>query len=159
MLEQKQKNITIEVIEDSVRNEFRFTIKDDGIGMSKAMVESLVDPFTTSRTLRKVGLGIPLLSQNCQLCDGSLKIESEEGVGTTLVSKLALNHIDRPPPLGDIASTMTGLITSNEAINISYTHRINQNSFDVSTSELVEALDGGVALTEISVMKWLQDFF
>lgn len=150
------KNVDILVKEDIVQNKFEFVIKDDGKGMTKQMLESIKDPFTTSRTLRKVGLGIPLLSQNCQICGGYLDIESEVDVGTTLTSMLEYNHIDRPP-LGDIASTVAGLITSNESINIKYTHEYNETSFDISTNELLEELDG-VPLTEISVMKWLRDF-
>lgn len=149
-------NIEILVKEDLINNKFVFEIKDDGKGMPEEMVKSLSDPFTTSRTLRKVGLGIPLLTQNCQMCGGDVKIESEVGVGTTLLSYLEYDNIDRPP-LGDIASTVMGLITSNEAINIKYVHEYNDQSFDVSTEELKEALDG-VPLTELSVMKWLKDF-
>lgn len=150
------KNIRILVKEDIVNNVFLFRIEDDGKGMSKEMVASLKDPFTTSRTLRKVGLGIPLLSQNCQMCGGDVEIESELGVGTILTSTMQYDHIDRPP-LGDMVSTMAGLITSNESINITYVHAYNENSFDVATNELIEALDG-VPLTEISVIQWLKGF-
>lgn len=150
------KNIEILVKEDLVANRFIFEIKDDGKGMSQEMVNSLSDPFTTSRTLRKVGLGIPLLKQNCQLCDGDVTIESELGVGTTLKSYFQYDHIDRPP-LGDIASSISGLMSSNESVNIHYIHDYKDKRFEVSTKELKEALED-VSLTEISVMKWLRDF-
>ena len=37
------------------------TFKDDGCGMSEEVVRSVIDPFYTTRTTRKVGLGVPLL--------------------------------------------------------------------------------------------------
>lgn len=152
----KAKNIEIFVREEIINNQFIFEIKDDGCGIDQTMLKTIKDPFTTSRTFRKVGLGIPLLNDNCLLCNGYLNIVSEVGVGTTLTSMMEYNHIDRPP-MGNIASTMTGLITSNESIEIIYKHYYNNSIFKVSTSELVEALEG-VALTELSVMKWLKDY-
>lgn len=148
--------VTIVVKEDLINNEFIFEIEDNGKGIPEDMLKDIKNPFTTSRTLRNVGLGIPLLNDNCQLCGGYLTIESEVGVGTKLKSMMHYDNIDRPP-MGDIASTMCGLITSNEAIEIQYNHWYNEQCFDLSTSELKEALDG-VALTEISVMQWLRNF-
>ena len=36
------------------------TVKDDGCGMSDEIEKQVTDPFYTTRTTRKVGLGIPL---------------------------------------------------------------------------------------------------
>ena len=148
--------VTITVKEDLVNNVFIFEIEDNGKGIPEAMLKDIKNPFTTSRTLRNVGLGIPLLNDNCQLCDGYLNIESEVGVGTTLKSMMVYDNIDRPP-MGDIASTMCGLISSNETIEIQYFHWYNDQCFDLATSEIKEALDG-VSLTEVSVMQWLRNF-
>lgn len=150
------REIKILIKEDHQNNQFIFNITDDGKGIEADMLEAIRNPFTTSRKLRNVGLGIPLLNDNCQLCDGYLKINSEIGVGTELESMMVYDHIDRPP-MGDIASTMAGLMTSNEHINIIYEHWINDQSFDISTNELKDALDG-VPLTEMSVYQWLKNF-
>ncbi len=148
--------VTITVKEDLKRNQFIFEIEDNGKGIPEDMLKDIRNPFSTSRTLRNVGLGIPLLNDNCQLCDGYLEIESEVGVGTTLQSMMTYDHIDRPP-MGDIASTMSGLISSNEGIEIQYYHWYDEHCFDLATSEIKEALDG-VFLTEVSVIKWLRTF-
>lgn len=148
--------VTILVKEDLIKNEFIFEIEDNGKGIPEEMLATIKNPFTTSRTLRNVGLGIPLLNDNCKLCGGYLTIESEVGVGTKLKSMMVYDNIDRPP-MGDIASTMCGLISSNEAIEIDYSHWYNQQCFELTTSELKEALDG-VSLTEVSVMQWLKNF-
>ena len=148
--------VTITVKEDLVNNQFIFKIVDNGKGIPEAMLQTIKNPFTTSRTLRKVGLGIPLLNDNCLLCEGSLNIQSEVGVGTTLTAIMVYDHIDRPP-MGDMASSMCGLISSNEEIEIKYEHCYNQQCFDLTTSEIKDALDG-VSLTEIAVVQWLRGF-
>lgn len=148
--------VIITVKEDVENNQFIFEIEDNGKGIPEDMLMAIKNPFTTSRTLRNVGLGIPLLNDNCMLCDGYLNIESEVGVGTTLKSMMAYDNIDRPP-MGDIASTMCALISSNEAIEIQYYHWYNQTCFDIATSEIKDALEG-VPLTEVSVVKWIRSF-
>lgn len=148
--------VVITIKEDLANNQFVFEIEDNGKGIPQSMLKDIKNPFTTSRTLRKVGLGIPLLNDNCQLCDGYLNITSEVGVGTVLKSMMVYDHIDRPP-MGDIASTMSGLISSNESIEIQYYHWYKDQCFDLATSEIKEALDG-VSLTELSVLKWLRTF-
>ncbi len=90
---------------------------DNGKGMSEEMVNSVTDPFTTGRTTRKVGLGIPLVKHACEITGGYIDIKSELGVGTTLYAEFGLSHIDRQP-LGDIVETMHQLFTSFEEIDI-----------------------------------------
>lgn len=150
------KNVIIEVIEKPALNIFEFIIEDDGSGIPKEIYDTIKNPFTTSRTMRKVGLGIPLLDDTCRLCNGELILETKEGIGTKIKATMDYDSIDRPP-LGDIISTMAGLITSNGDINIKYVHIYNEEEFDISTNEIKEAL-GDVPLTEIEVYKWLKNF-
>ncbi len=148
--------IKILIKEDLINNQFIFEIDDNGKGIPEEMLVDIKNPFTTSRKMRKVGLGIPLLNDNCTLCGGYLDIQSTVGVGTILRALMVYDHIDRPP-MGDIASTITGLMTSNDAINIDYQHWYNDQCFDLSTAEIKEALDG-VPMTELSVIQWLRGF-
>jgi len=76
-------------------------IADDGKGMDPEFAASVIDPFVTTRTTRKVGLGIPMLAQAARACDGDLTVESAVGKGTTVRAGLGLSHIDRAP-VGDI---------------------------------------------------------
>ena len=107
--------------------------------------------------LRKVGLGIPLLNNNCIQCDGSLYIDSEVGKGTKLKAELSYNHIDRPP-LGDIFTTIAGLITSNPNINIKYTHIIDEKEFSIATNDLKIILGDEVALSNVKIYGWLVEY-
>ena len=62
------------------------TIRDDGSGMSDELKERVTSPFATTRTTRKVGLGIPLMMQNARLAGGDVRIDSTLGQGTTLTA-------------------------------------------------------------------------
>lgn len=152
----KAKNIHIIIKELIACNKFEFIIEDDGTGIPDEILKEIKKPFTTSRTTRKVGLGIPLLNDTCILCGGSLSIKTKVKVGTTIYASMEYNHIDRPP-LGDIISTVTGLITSNEDINFYYKHSINEETFELSTKELKDIL-GEIPLSDISIYRWLKDF-
>ena len=81
-------------------------MKDDGWGMSPETLKKVSDPFYTTRTTRKAGLGIPLLTDAAQMAGGEVRIESEPGAGTTTTATFQIDNIDRKP-LGDVADTMT----------------------------------------------------
>lgn len=149
------KEIVIKIIENSEKNILTICIKDNGSGMKQEMLKDILNPFTTSRTLRKVGLGLPLLNDTCTMCNGTLSITSQIGVGTNVEASMELEHIDRPP-MGDIASTMTTLITSNEKINVIYYHEKDKKIVDISTADIKEVL-GDVPLAMPQVSKWLRN--
>lgn len=152
----KASRMQITINEQVKQNVFQFTIEDNGPGIPDEIFKTIKDPFTTSRTMRKVGLGIPLLNDTCLQSNGSLEIETQLGVGTKVVATMDYDHIDRPP-LGDIVSTIVGLITSNEHMNIHYYHSYNEQSFEFETKEIQDVL-GDVSLCDISVYQWMKDF-
>ena len=90
------------------------TIRDDGSGMSDELKERVTSPFATTRTTRKVGLGIPLMMQNARLAGGDVRIDSTLGQGTTLTATLQGDSIDCLP-LGDLAGTVVSLVSANPA--------------------------------------------
>ena len=133
-----------------------FTVSDNGKGMSKELLLAVTDPFTTGRTTRKVGLGIPLLKQACEMTGGKITISSQEGVGTELVAEFGLSHIDRQP-LGDMVQTVHQLIISYEQVDFLYTHIVNGNEFNLDTREIKKVL-GPVSLKENEVSLWLLEY-
>lgn len=153
----KADNITIKVIENVSDNVFEFSIKDDGSGIAEDILANIRDPFTTSRTMRRVGLGIPLLDSTCKLCNGKLSIESKVNEGTYINAFMEYNHIDRPP-IGDIVTTIAMLITSYADINIHYIHSYNKSVFDISTKEIKDVLGEYIPLTDVNVIQWLKGF-
>ena len=108
--------IQIRICEDPEADLFLIEIQDNGCGMDEATLARVRDPFFTSRTVRKVGLGIPLLQQNAERTGGKVSIVSQPGQGTTLTARFGHSHLDRPP-LGDVAETLTLLAAANPAIH------------------------------------------
>lgn len=153
------KATLVEIIVDEQpdSNTFTVSIIDNGKGMSKEIVTKVIDPFYTTRTTRKVGLGIPLLKQNAEQTGGALHIESEEGKGTALNAVFQYNNIDRPP-LGDIAGVLTILITGNPKIDFLYTHKIQNKTITFDTREIKEALEG-VSINNPQIVKYLKEMF
>lgn len=148
--------VTLEITEDTEKDLFAFTVTDNGKGMSQDFVEAVMDPFTTSRTTRKVGLGIPLLKHACEATGGRLEIQSQVGQGTTVEARFGYSHIDRQP-LGDMAQTMHGLIMAHPGVDFVYRHWVNGKQFSADTREMKTIL-GGVPLDQPEVLLWLLDY-
>lgn len=144
-------------IEDSVKkNLIQIVIEDNGQGMDEETVEKVIDPFYTTRTTRKVGLGIPLFKQNAELTGGSLSIQSKINQGTLLSARFVKNHIDTPI-MGDIVETMLTLIQADEHIDYEFEYITDDFSFLMKTSEMKEIL-GDVKITEPDVLLWIKDY-
>ncbi len=152
----KAENVSIDVLEDTKADTLTVCITDDGSGMSPEFLSQVTDPFTTKRTTRKVGLGIPLIKLAAENTGGRFDIRSELGKGTSLKAVFGLTHIDRQP-LGNMAETMLGLITGNEDVNFVYTHRIDEKEFVLDTKQLKEIL-GDVPFSNNEVYLWLSEY-
>ncbi|MBQ3949425.1 MAG: sensor histidine kinase [Bacteroidales bacterium] len=143
-------------IRDSLKdNIYAFTIEDNGKGMTPEFMAKVTDPYTTSRTTRKVGLGLPLIKMNTENCGGGMKLQSEVGKGTRLDFWFQHNHWDRPP-MGDLAGTIVMLCAAHEDIHIIYKHITDEGEFVFDTDEIHEALDG-MSMNDVKVMGWLKD--
>ena len=90
-------DIYLTIVDSLKNNDFHFTIEDNGRGMAPEFLARVTDPYTTSRTTRKVGLGLPLIKMNTEHCGGGMTLESTVGVGTKLDFWFQHNHWDRPP--------------------------------------------------------------
>lgn len=128
------------IVEESKKNNLCvLTINDNGCGMDTEMLKQATNPFFTSRTTRKVGLGIPLLKQNAEAAGGTFSLESETGKGTKICAGFQLTNVDRQP-LGDICEALYLLFLSYRKIELVYCHKTDKGDFRISTSELNEAL-------------------
>lgn len=106
----------IEINVIAADNLLTIAVKDNGCGMTREFLAKVQDPFTTTRTTRKVGLGIPLIKMDAELSGGQFSITSEQGKGTEVVATFMIGHIDRPP-LGSLADTMVTLLSETQDIN------------------------------------------
>lgn len=148
--------IEIEILEGTDKNELLIGIYDNGKGMTAEQLEAVRDPFFTTRTTRKVGMGIPLFKMAAEMTGGRLEIESEVGKGTRVKAFFNTSHLDFIP-VGDMASTMVTLITMNEDIDFLYKRSVDEKAFTLDTRSLKEIL-GGVPFSEPSISAWLKDY-
>lgn len=151
----RAKTIHIEVEEDLAADRLWMCVRDDGCGMDAEMVRRVCDPFVTSRTTRKVGLGIPLLKAAAEACNGWLQIQSEPGVGTRLEVLFQRSHIDRMP-LGDVAATWFTLLISHPDVHWVYRYIVDAAEFVFDDAQVKEAL-GDVPLTEPDILAYLRE--
>lgn len=143
--------VTVEIAE--AEGMLTIRIGDNGRGMTDEQLERIRDPFYTTRTTRRVGMGIPLFRMAAEMAEGSLTIDSEVGVGTTVTATFRLDHIDRMP-LGDIVGTMETLIQLNPTIDFLYRHTVGEKLFEMDTRSLREVL-GDVPLSEPDILGWI----
>lgn len=149
------RNIIIRIIENLLQDLLSLTIIDDGKGMSPEIVKKVADPYCTSRTTRKVGLGIPLLKQSAEQTGGGIVIKSELGKGTEITARFVRSNIDIPP-MGNIANAYVLLMSANPDINMVLEYSFDDKSYRISTEELKEALDG-MPVNDPSVVKLVEE--
>lgn len=131
-------------------------IEDNGCGMTKEQIAQVEDPFFTTRTTRKVGLGVPFLKMAAISAGGNFEIKSQVGTGTVVTTTFQLSNINRMP-LGDINGTVHTLITFNTHIDFLYTYKFNEKSFVLDTREFKEVLEG-VPLDVPEVSAYIKSF-
>ncbi len=141
--------IEIIVVEDNIRDIYTLHINDNGCGMDKETVQKATNPFFTSRTTRKVGLGLPLLKHNALASKGRFVVESEPYKGTKVKAEFQLSHLDRPP-VGDIGEAIYLLLVSNQGIQLVYNHRTPAGTFEMDSAELMVML-GEVSLQQADI--------
>ncbi len=149
------KNITISIEEDLQNDRLKAMVQDDGRGMDEQLLARVIDPFVTSRTTRKVGLGIPLLKAAAEACNGSLLISSTPGQGTRLEVDFQRSHIDRMP-LGDLAGTVLTLVVGYPKMHWVFYYRADGKEFTFDDEPIKKELEG-ILLTEPSVLAFLRE--
>lgn len=151
----KAKLIRIEITERPGEDQLIITITDDGVGMSPEQLKQAIDPFYTSRTTRKVGLGLSLLKQNAEMTNGSFHIESDPGVGTKVKVVFGMNHLDRPI-MGDLTGTLLLLICSSEEVDYVFKHQTPMGEFELDTRIIRQTLEN-VSITHPDVRAFLKE--
>ncbi|QQS50172.1 MAG: ATP-binding protein [Bacteroidota bacterium] len=153
-IQAQANNIGIEINENQGDDSFVLSITDNGQGMDEITLSRIMDPFFTTKN-KKTGLGIPLLRQHTELTGGRVEIESKPGIGTRITGIFGYSHLDRQP-LGDIIGTITGLIRSYPQLDFEYTHRLNQQHFDLSTFEIKKELEG-ISIANGEVIEFIKE--
>lgn len=147
--------VKLTIIEDISNDRLVIIIEDNGRGMTQEQVSRLSDPFFTSRTTRKVGLGIPLFKQSAEQSGGGIIIQSEPGKGTIVTASFQYSNIDRPP-LGDVANAFMLTVSSNPDVDFVLKYEVNGNEYVFDTVEVKEVLDG-MPLNDASLIRTLTE--
>ncbi len=152
----KAETLRIAIIEDFEKDQLTIHIKDDGKGMDAAALKKVVDPFYTTRTTRKVGLGIPMFKAAAEQCNGHFEIKSHLGVGTEINATFQHGHIDRVP-LGNMTETIIAIVMANIHMDLIYTHDIDGRKFTLNTRDIKKTL-GDLPINHMDVVAWLKGY-
>jgi hypothetical protein len=147
--------IEIRITEDPEGDLLSIEVIDNGIGMDDETVKKVVDPFYTSKTVRRFGLGLPLLSEATKAANGHLSLTSKKGEGTRLRADFQYSHIDRKP-LGDISQTIFTLVMGNPETDFVYVHKKNGHIFRFDT-RIIKAQLGDMPINSLDGMKKIRE--
>lgn len=158
----KAKASLTEITLNETENVLTLIIKDNGCGMSEETLRGVTDPFYTTRTTRKVGLGLPLLKMAAEQTGGKITVESvhesKDAVnhGTTVTAVFYTDHIDFTP-LGDVVESVLTLIQGHPDTDFLFTHTKGENTVQLDTRQLREVLEG-VPLNTYDVIEWIRGY-
>lgn len=152
----KATEIRILVLINTSVHKLKVQIEDNGIGMDEETVKRVSDPFYTTRTTRKVGLGVPFFKQEAECTGGTFEISSAPGNGTVIEAVFFTDHIDCMP-LGNLAETMYSLIVMHPETDFYYQYQVNNQEFHLSTKEIREML-GDVPFTTPEISSFLRSY-
>ena len=139
-----------------------FRVRDNGCGMTEEILRGVTDPFYTTRTTRKVGLGLPLLRMAAEMTGGSMEVQSKhkdthpDDHGTEVTAVFYTDHIDCPP-VGDLVATVTTLIQGHPDTDFHFLHAVDGKEVELDTRQLREIL-GEVSLAEFEVLQWISGY-
>lgn len=135
----KADKIEIIITEDIKNDVLSVEIIDNGIGMDKDTVKKALDPFYTSKEVRRFGFGLPLLSEAAKAANGRLSIESKTGEGTKIRADFQHSHIDRKP-MGDMSQTIVTLVVGNPEVKFIYLHKKDGHEHRFDTGKIKDQL-------------------
>ena len=148
--------VETEVEVEHEKDRLRVSVRDNGRGMEEEFLKRVVDPFVTSRTTRKVGLGIPMFKAGAEAAGGRFLIQSHPGVGTYIEASYQISNWDRPP-LGDMAQTLYAVVMCNERIDFTYLYTVDAKSFRFDTREIRQTL-GDIPFHTPEVSVWIREY-
>lgn len=152
-----------EILIDETESTLSLTVADNGCGMSDEVLKAVTNPFYTTRTTRKVGLGIPFLKLSAEMTGGSFAISSQtteqspNNHGTTVTAVYNKKHIDFTP-LGDMSETLVTLINGHSDTDFRFSHKFADNEVLLDTREMREILGTDVSLGCFEVLQWVKEY-
>jgi anti-sigma regulatory factor (Ser/Thr protein kinase) len=150
------KTVFIDITEDRKRDSLEIEIRDNGMGMDESTIQRAMDPFYTSKKVRRVGLGLPMLKEAATRAGGSFSIDSQVGVGTRVAVGFQLSHIDRQP-LGDLTGAIMVLLAGNAGVDFVCRHECEGHVFTLDTREIRKEI-GDIPLNHMEILKFIRQY-
>lgn len=152
------RTIKIGILEDQATDRLVICVADNGQGMDPNFLAALQKcwPSTKKGRRKSLGLGLALLRQTAEMCNGTLTILSQPGKGTLVRAQMQHSHIDRPP-LGDCVTTMLQLVVGNPHIGFRFTHRVNERCYGFDSRTLKRVLGGAEWLQLPETVRWIRN--
>ena len=132
--------VRVLIRENRAKDLFLMRITDNGSGMTPEERQRALDPFYTTKKVRRVGLGLPMLSDAADRTGGKMTLRSKLGTGTVVEAAFGLSHIDRQP-MGNIVSTLITIIVGNPGIDLLYRHEVDGRTYLLDTREIRKELE------------------
>ena len=154
-IDAKAKKIKIRIQENMEKDQLSLEIEDDGKGMDNTQLKRVLDPFYTTKKVRRFGLGLSLLSEAAKAANGRISIDSNPEEGTRIKATFQLSHIDTKP-LGNIAQTLTTLIIGHPEIDIHYRHQASRSLYSFDTEDIKANLNG-ILINSPEVIKYIRN--
>jgi len=148
--------VKITISGDRAKGLFTVAVEDNGKGIPEDIRSKVLDPFCTTRTTRKVGLGLPLLAQSARETGGDITVKTVNTSGTIVTATFRQSHIDMKP-LGDISETLIVLIAGNPHVDFLFSYNKDGNTFSLDTRQIKEELDG-FPITSLPVLSFLREY-
>ncbi|MGB9823827.1 MAG: ATP-binding protein [Candidatus Hydrothermia bacterium] len=148
--------VRVRVEEDSKKDLLLIEVEDNGVGMDRETIEKVQDPFYTTKTYKKVGLGIPLFKQTALHCEGTFEIKSEKGVGTLVRATFKKSHIDLPP-IGNLKDTILTLVVAQPSVDFVFEIIRDGRTFVLDTREIKKELQD-VPINHPEVIRFLKEY-
>ncbi len=152
----KASCVKLTICVDTKADRLTVKIEDDGKGMSEEFVAKVTDPFTTTRTTRKVGLGLPFFKLSAEVTGGNFDIKSQLNKGTSVTAVYVLSSIDRMP-LGDVADVVVALIQADDGVRYILDYSVDDKSFEFDTEQVKDIL-GDVPIGSYQVVTFLKEY-
>lgn len=134
------KRIKIRIEENIEKDWLTVEIEDNGQGMDEDTIKKALDPFFTTKTTGRVGLGLPLLHQAARETGGKLEISSEVGKKTRVRATFRYSHPDRKP-LGNIKETLLILAAGYPEVDFVYEHKRKDATYRWGTKKIKDKKD------------------
>jgi len=148
--------IRLDIAESEKQDTLALEIADNGRGMDPLTLEKVQDPFFTTKSFKKVGLGIPLFKATAQACRGDFAIHSQVGRGTSVRATMEKNHLDCPP-MGNLQETLLTLLVTLEAVDLQFSYRSDRGEFSIS-SGAIRLQIGELHFSHPDVVAFLRDY-